>query len=181
MHFFYTLCENYDKLLVINNWTELSIPWGVISSTDVTIVTSSLRNYQKMLEIEFPSKRIPVSRIYNFSKIKKPQQLATYIWYDPCITLSQEPDRADKVREAIYTVIQHHYTKWAHHQVSSATVKLTKWLIHLEMILSGDDLKLRWADKFTWRWAHLEMSSPGDELTWWWAHLVMSSPGDELT
>ena len=54
---------------MISNWTELSIPCGVISSTDVTIVTSSLQNYQKMLEIEFPTKRI--SWIYNVSKIEK--------------------------------------------------------------------------------------------------------------
>ena len=33
------------------------------------LVTSSLRNYQKMFEIEFATKR--VSRIYNVSKIKE--------------------------------------------------------------------------------------------------------------
>ena len=69
MHFLFALCENYALLHVISNWTELSIPCGVISSTDVTIVTSSLQNFQKMLEIEFPTKRI--SRIYNVSKIEK--------------------------------------------------------------------------------------------------------------
>ena len=69
MHFLFALCENYALLHVISNWTELSIPCGVISSADVTIVTSSLQNFQKMLKIEFPTKRI--SRIYNVSKIKK--------------------------------------------------------------------------------------------------------------
>ena len=69
MHFLFALCENYALLHVISNWTELSIPCGVISSTDVTIVTSSLQNFQKMLKIEFPTKRI--SRIYNVSKIEK--------------------------------------------------------------------------------------------------------------
>ena len=69
MHFLCALCENYDLLHVISNWTELSIPCGVISSTNVTIVASSLQNYQKMLKIEFPTKRIP--RIYNVSKIEK--------------------------------------------------------------------------------------------------------------
>ena len=71
MHFLFALCENYALLHVISDWTELSIPCGVISSAYVTIVTSSLglQNYQKMLKIEFPTKRI--SRIYNVSKIKK--------------------------------------------------------------------------------------------------------------
>ena len=69
MHFLFAFCENYALLQMISNWTELSIPCGVISSTDVTIVTSSLQNYQKMLEIEFPTKRI--SRIYNVSKFEK--------------------------------------------------------------------------------------------------------------
>ena len=58
MHFLFALCENYALLHVISNWTELSIPCGVISSTDVTIVTSSLQNYQMLLKIEFPTKRI---------------------------------------------------------------------------------------------------------------------------
>ena len=68
MHFLFALCENYALLQAISNWTELSIPCGVISSTDITIVTS-LQNFQKMLKIEFPTKRI--SRIYNVSKIEK--------------------------------------------------------------------------------------------------------------
>ena len=69
MHFLFALCENYALLHVISNWTELPIPCGVISSTDVTMVTSTLRNYQKLFEIEFPTKRI--SRIYNLSNIEK--------------------------------------------------------------------------------------------------------------
>ena len=69
MHFLLALCENYALLHVINHWTKLSIPCGVISSTDVTIVTSSLQNYHEMLQIEFPTK--PISRIYNLSKIEK--------------------------------------------------------------------------------------------------------------
>ena len=70
MHFLFTLCENYALLHVISTWTELSIPCGVISSTDVAIVTSSSQNrYQKMMKIEFPTKRI--SPIYNVSKIEK--------------------------------------------------------------------------------------------------------------
>jgi len=70
MHFLFALCE-YSVLLLhaISNWTKLSIPCGVISSTDVTIATSLLQNYQKMLEIEFSAKRI--SRIFNVSKIEK--------------------------------------------------------------------------------------------------------------
>ena len=66
MHFLFALCENYALLHVISNWAELCIPYGAISSTDVTIVMSLLQNYQKMLEIEFPTIRI--SRIYNVSK-----------------------------------------------------------------------------------------------------------------
>ena len=69
MHFLFALCENYALLHVNSNWTELSIPCGVISSTDVTMVTSSLQNFRKMLKIEFPTKRR--SRIYNISKIEK--------------------------------------------------------------------------------------------------------------
>ena len=69
MHFLLALCENYALLHVISNWTELSIPCGVISSTDVIMVTPSLQNYQKMFEIEYPAKRI--SQIYNVSKIEK--------------------------------------------------------------------------------------------------------------
>ena len=56
MYFLFALCENYALLQGISNWTELSIPCGVIYSTDVTIVTSSLQNYPKLLEIEFPTK-----------------------------------------------------------------------------------------------------------------------------
>ena len=63
MHFLFAFCENYALLHVISNWTELFTPCGAISFTDVTTVTSSLQNYQKMLKIEFPTKRI--SRIYN--------------------------------------------------------------------------------------------------------------------
>ena len=71
MHFLFAVCENYALLHVISIWTKLSIPipCGVISFTDLTMVTSSLQNYQKMFEIEFSTKRI--SRIYNVSKIKK--------------------------------------------------------------------------------------------------------------
>ena len=69
MHLLLTPCENYAKLLVINNWTELSIPRCVISSTEVTIVTPLLQNFEKLLKIEFPTKRI--SRIYTVSKIEK--------------------------------------------------------------------------------------------------------------
>ena len=53
----------------MNNWTEISIPCCVRYLSDVTLMTSSLRNYPKMLEIEFPTKR--VSWIFNISKIKK--------------------------------------------------------------------------------------------------------------
>ena len=67
MHFLFAPCENYALLHAISNWTELSIPCGVISSTDVTIVTSSFQNYQNMLKIEFPTK--PISRIYNFFNV----------------------------------------------------------------------------------------------------------------
>ena len=69
MHFLFALCENYALLQAIRNWTELSIRCGVMSSTDVTMVTSSLQNFQKMLKIEFPTKRI--SQFYNVSKIEK--------------------------------------------------------------------------------------------------------------
>ena len=53
----------------MNNWTEISIPSCVRYLSDVTLMTSSLRNYPKMLEIEFLTKR--VSWIFNISKIKK--------------------------------------------------------------------------------------------------------------
>ena len=82
MHFLFAICENYALLHVISNWTKLSIPCGVISSTDVTMVTSSLQNFQKMLKIEFPTKRISIMFIM-FKKWKKRQRLVTYIWYDP--------------------------------------------------------------------------------------------------
>ena len=62
LHFLFALCKNYTLLHVFSNWTELSIPCSVISCT-------SLQNFQKMLKIEFPTKRI--SRIYNVSKIEK--------------------------------------------------------------------------------------------------------------
>ena len=51
------------------NWTEIFIPCCVRYLSDVTLMTSSLRNYPKMLEIEFLTKR--VSWISNISKIKK--------------------------------------------------------------------------------------------------------------
>ena len=65
----------------MNNWTEISIPCCVRYLSDVTLMTSSLRNYPKMLEIEFLTKR--VSWIFNISKIKKTQPLALYILNDP--------------------------------------------------------------------------------------------------
>ena len=85
-----------NYLLNINNWTEFFIPWGVISSTDVTIVTSSLQNYHKMLEIEFSTKRTYLGFII-FQKLKKWQRLATYIWYDPRIySFNRKCKQADK-------------------------------------------------------------------------------------
>ena len=58
-----------DDYVAMNNWTEISIPCCVRYLSDVTLMTSSLRNYPKMLEIEFSKKR--VSWIFNISKIKK--------------------------------------------------------------------------------------------------------------
>jgi hypothetical protein len=37
MHFLFTVCENYAKLLSNNNWRELSTPCSVVYLPDVTL------------------------------------------------------------------------------------------------------------------------------------------------
>ena len=92
----------------MNNWTKISIPCCVRYLSDVTLMTSSLRNYPKMLEIEFLTKR--VSWIFNISKIKKPQSLAPYILNDPRnYTLvgcqDSSADNFKRLSELVYMVL----------------------------------------------------------------------------
>ena len=77
--------KKIELLHAVLLWTLTAAPSP--SLFKVLLVTSSLQNYPKMLEIELSTKR--VSWIFNISKIKKPQPLAPYILNDPRKTLQR--------------------------------------------------------------------------------------------
>jgi hypothetical protein len=92
----------------MNNWTKISIPCCVRYLSDVTLMTSSLRNYPKMLEIEF-LQNVCVGFLI-FQKLKKPQSLAPYILNDPHnYTLvgcqDSSADNFKRLSELVYMVL----------------------------------------------------------------------------
>ena len=82
MHFLFAICENYALLHVISNWTELSIPCGVISSTDA-LWRHRYKIFKRCWKLNF-LQNIYLGFIMS-QKLRKRQRLATYIWYDPRI------------------------------------------------------------------------------------------------